>query len=381
MTNILIGLRFRHTQNLTTFSKFAIFIWKRFQFSNKMRTTIKDVAKKAGVGVGTVSRVFNRSPFVSPETQQKVLLAASELGYYPDSSARRLVQRKTHIIAFVERHSTQQPFVDDFTAEVLRGLHITAGEAGYHILFEPSHTEKINNQHILNLIREKHADGFIISGPRFDDELLTELNHEHIPIVLQGYLPDTHIASVDVDNYGGAKSAVNHLINLGHRKIGLITNGPLVYAAAASRKNGYLDAMREAGLEIEMTHIKCGEFSPASGYTAMQAILNTPNPPTAVFIASDTVAVGGLEAAHQQQLRVPEDLAIIGFDDIPWAPYITPAISTIRLPAQQIGRQAAFMLIKIINGEKIENEHIFLPTQLVIRDSCGARKNPKQARE
>lgn len=158
-----------------------------------MPPTIKDVARKAGVGVGTVSRAFNRSPLVSQKTQDKVLTAAHELGYYPDASARRLVRGKTRTIAFIERHAASRPFVDAFSAEVLRGIHAVICQAGYHVLIEPSIPDEKGDQRVIQLIREKHADGIIISGPRYDDPIFDIFEEEEIPVVLQGQLPQREI--------------------------------------------------------------------------------------------------------------------------------------------------------------------------------------------
>jgi DNA-binding LacI/PurR family transcriptional regulator len=339
-----------------------------------MPSTIKDVAKKAGVGIGTVSRVFNSSPLVSQETQQKVLQAARELDYYPDASARRLVQGKTRIIAFVERHSPRQSYVDAFMAEVLRGIHFVCLEENYHVLIEPQTSPNSGDLRLLHLVREKHADGMIISGPRFNDELIISLKQENIPVVLQGFLPGSDLPSVDVDNLGGAKTAVDHLIRLGHKRIGLITNGPLIYSAALARQQGYEAALRESNLPLDPDLLREGEFNPESGARAMKSLLALSNPPTAVFIASDMVAIGVIQAIRKARLKIPQDIALVGLDDIPWAAYLSPGLTTIRLPAQEIGQQAAKLLITFLEGNTPSKTKIFLPTKLIIRDSCGAKQ-------
>jgi DNA-binding LacI/PurR family transcriptional regulator len=378
----LCGMMFVMTNgrfNLTFLSEFAIFNWKRFQSpvskapGRLMPTTIKDVAKKAGVGVGTVSRVFNQSPLVSEETQQRVLNAAQELDYHPDASARRLVHGRTRVIGFVERHSPFQHFADAFMADVLRGLHEVAQQHGYHVLFEPTIPDTYQQDRLLALIRERHADGIILSGPRFDDEQLLAVIAAGLPVVLQGELPGSGVPCVDVDNYGGARLATEHLIRLGHRRIGMITNGPLVYTAAQARKNGYADAMAAAGLATPAPYFQVATFSPESGATAIQALMAQSTPPTAVFVASDTVALGAISALRSLGLEVPGDIAIASFDDIPWAAYSRPALTTIRLPAQEIGRKAGALLLALLDGQEIREERTLLPTELVIRESCGAR--------
>jgi LacI family transcriptional regulator len=336
-----------------------------------MPPTIKDVAKKAGVGVGTVSRVFNRSPLVSQKTQDKVLAAAHELGYYPDASARRLVRGTTRTIAFIERHAASHPFVDAFSAEVLRGIHGVISQAGYHVLIEPSIPGDVGDRRIIQLIREKHADGIIISGPRFDDPIFNILSEEYIPVVLQGQLPDRGLPCVDADNLEGSLTATQHLINLGHQQIGMISNGPYAYTAAQTRRQGYQQAMQAAGLTWQAEWIQTGAFTPESGYIAMQKLLAEEI--TAVFVASDTVALGAYQAIKEAGKQIPEDLAVIGFDDIPWAAYFSPPLTTVRLPARDIGRQAAHLLITLLEKHPAQTSDVLLPTRLILRSSTGPK--------
>lgn len=341
-----------------------------------MHVTIKDVARKAGVGIGTVSRVFNRSPLVSQETQLKVLQAAEELGYYPDVSARRLVQGRTRILAFIERHSPRHLYVDAFMAQVLRGVHMASREAGYHILLEPFSTDDSNGENrLFQLIREKHADGIIISGPRIDDPIFTELKNVTLPVVLHGNYPGIGLPSVDADNFRGAWMATQHLIQSGHTRIGMISNGPFEYTASQARREGYLAALRDAGIHPDPKIILPGGFSPESGFQAMQALLAAETQPTAVFIASDTVAIGAIKATRATGLDIPGDMAIVGFDDIPWAAYLTPPLTTIRLPAQEIGRQAAQLLIQLIDGRQPKTTQHLLPTKLIVRGSSVPAKS------
>lgn len=332
-----------------------------------MPPTIKDVARKAGVGVGTVSRVFNRSPLVSQKTQDKVLAAAEELDYYPDASARRLVRGKTRTIAYIERHAVSRPFVDAFAAQVLRGIHAVISQAGYHVLVEPSFSDQNENQRIMQLIREKHADGIIISGPRIDDPIFEMLAGEDIPIVLQGQLPGSGLPSVDADNLHGAQMAVEHLIKLGHQKIGMITNSPLDYTASQSRRDGFEQAMRQTQLLLNPGWILTGAFTPESGYEAMSALLKQDL--TAVFVASDSVALGAYHAVRESGKTIPEDISVIGFDDIPWAAYFAPPLTTVRLPAREIGQEAARLILNILENQPALTEDILLPTELILRSS------------
>jgi len=342
---------------------------------NPKRVTSQDVANRAGVSRTTVSLVLNnvKDAQISNETRKKVHKAARELDYHPDASARRLVQGRSQVIGFVERHSPFQNFADAFMAEVLRGLHGVARQHNYHVLFEPTSEKREGNNDFLQLIHERHADGIVLSGPRFDDLQLFQRLGKNVPIVLQGRLPGIHIPSVDVDNVGGARLATEHLLALGNRRIGMITNGPLAYTAAADRRSGYLEALQQNGIEIDSDMIQIGAFSPESGYHAMQRLLKLDRQPEAVFVASDVVAIGAIDAARQANLRIPDDLAVVGFDDIPWSAYLNPPLTTVRLPAYSLGWKAGYLLIQLFNQEEIENDTILLETQLIVRESCGAQ--------
>jgi len=341
-----------------------------------MAITIKDVAKKAGVGVGTASRVLNNKPLVSERTRQRVLEAAQELNFFPDASAKRLKSGRTQVIALVvEEQLPEQIVANVFLSELLRGFHKAARAHNYHVLFEPFFPDDNTNNRHLRLVQENHVDGMVISGPRFDNKQLLELVQQGGPVVLHGRLPGSDVPFVDVDNREGARMATRHLLSLGHRQIGLITNAPLDYTAAMDRRAGYQEALLEFGLELDEALIQIGSFSAQSGYRAMQTLLALSPPPTAVFAASDDVAIGAMRAARDAGLQIPKSLAIVGFDDIPSAIHLHPRLTTVKVPAFELGRQAGILLIKFIEGEKMSNTQVLLNTELVIRDSCGAQSN------
>ena len=190
-------------------------------------------------------------------------------------------------------------------------------------------------------------------------------------MVLLGQLVGSEVPFVDVDSVGGARLAVEHLIEHGHERIGLITNAPPKYTASAQREQGYKRALEEHGLTYDRGLVRYGDFNEESGWHAMSELLEVVPPPTAVFAASDLVAFGAMEATKARGLKIPHDLALVGFDDVPLARYVDPPLTTVRLPAYELGAKAAQMLIKIIEHEKVEEPRIFLRTELVIRDSCG----------
>jgi LacI family transcriptional regulator len=293
------------------------------------------------------------------------------LNYYPDAAARSLVSGRTHTIGFVLCQSPDRIFADAFLPEVLHGVGDGVQENGFHVLIHS--VENVTApQAYIGLVREKQTDGIILSGPRSDDQQLPGLKAEGFPLVLLGQLPGSDIPFVDVDNVGAAKQALAHLIGLGHRRIGIITNAPLAYTAARDRLAGCRQALQEAGIPLDEELRCCGDFTEESGRVAMKRLLDLPEPPTAVFVASDLVAFGALIAIKEQGLRIPADIALVGFDDVRLAPYVDPPLTTVRLPAYELGYRAATLLTRLIGGELVEGQEIFLHTELVVRRSCGA---------
>nr|HID14786.1 LacI family transcriptional regulator [Anaerolineae bacterium] len=339
------------------------------------RPTQRQIAEEAGVSRTTVSLVLNDVPGVriSPETRQRILEVARRLNYYPDAAARTLVSGRTHTIGFVLCQSPDRIFADAFLPEVLRGVGDAVQENGFRVLLH-SVEDVAAPEAYIGLVREKHTDGIILSGPRLDDEQLPHLKAEGFPVVLLGQLPGSDIPFVDVDNVGAAKQAVEHLIGLGHRCIGIITNAPLEYTAARDRLAGYRQALEEAGIPFDERLVCYGDFREESGRVAMNQLLDLPESPTAVFVASDLVAFGALVAIKERGLRVPHDVALVGFDDVRLAHYVDPPLTTVRLPAYELGYRAATLLTQLIGSEPVEEQEILLQTELVVRQSCGAAR-------
>lgn len=338
----------------------------------RKRVTAQDVARLAGVSRTTVSFVLNNvtDMRISEETRQKVLEAARLLNYHPDAVARRMVTGQTRVLGFVLRQSPEQAFADLFLPQVLNGLSQAAARQGYQVLFEPIPPDQPNTMYA-RLVNERHVDGIILSGPRFDDEDLLRLHREGAALVLIGRLPDVEIPYVDVDNIGGARMATEYLIRKGHRRIGLITNAPLSYTASAERLAGYRQALEAAGLPFDETLVRCGNFTPQSGYQAMTDLLQVRPLPTAVFVASDTVALGALQAIRHAGLQIPTDISLIGFDDIPLAGFLDPPLTTVHLPAFNLGWEAAEMLLQRLQIEEASPLYRLLATHLVERESCA----------
>jgi LacI family transcriptional regulator len=335
------------------------------------RPTSADVATEAGVSRTTVSFVLNgRTDVKIPnETRQRVLSAAERLGYHPHASARQLAGGRSHVIALVFRQTPEQIAGDAILAETLRGLAAAARSVGFRVLVEPLAPDGPDATYTA-LLRAQHADGLVVSGPRVDDPSLAALIAEDFPIVIQGALPGVAVSSVDVDNVAGARGAVEHLLALGHRRIACITNAPVVYTAAKERLDGYRQALAAAGVPVADELIAEAAFDAPSGHAAMVELLARGVAFDAVFCASDVVALGAIGALREAGLRVPSDISIVGFDDIPLAAYFDPPLTTVRLPAFELGQAAGRALLERITDHAIVSRTL-LPTELIVRASTA----------
>ena len=335
---------------------------------SRRRPTSADVATRAGVSRTTVSFVLNDRPGanISPPTRERVLLAAAELGYHPHAPARILAGGKSHTLGFVLRQSPEQVAGDASLAETLRGLATAARAAGFRVMVEPLDPEGGSYE---GLLRAQHVDGLVVSGPRIDDEGLVRLARDGFPIVLQGSLPGLDVASVDIDNVSGARRAVEHLIGLGRRRIAFITNAPLAYTAARERRDGYRDALAAANIEYDERLVAEAAFDAGSGHRAMAALLKR-GPIDAAFVASDVVAFGAIAAIREAGLTVPRDVSVVGFDDIALAAFFDPPLTTVRLPAFDLGLAAGTALLDRVAGRSLPDRTL-LPTELIVRSSTA----------
>ncbi len=342
------------------------------------RATLTDVAKAAGVSPTTVSFVLNNieGMRISQETHARVLEAAKTLNYHPDSSAQKMARGKTSVIGLVIRQNPEKAYADLFIQDVMQGISSVIREKGYQLLFIPLPPEDKDKSYS-KLINERHVDGLIVSGPTEDDFELTEVFNEGARIVMMGKVLGSHIPFIDIDNQKGAETAVNHLISLGHQRIAIITNAPLNFASSKDRLQGYRSCLENNNLPYDEAMVILGDRTPESGYQAMLDLLKIKPQPTAVFIASDTVALGALNALYEKGIHVPEEMAIVGFDDIALARYVIPPLTTIHLPAYSLGLGAANMLIQQINGDFQESNAIILQTRLIIRESSCKSKKPE----
>jgi LacI family transcriptional regulator len=333
---------------------------------------LEDIARKAGVSRSTVSRVINNDRYVSEETRKHVQTVIDRERFQPNHAARALVKRRTEIIGVLIPHSVNIFFTDNsYFPMLLQGIGEAAHERDHAMLLWLGQTGEDSEHLIRKISSSRMMDGLIIASLTSDHPLFEQLPDLKFPVVMVerplGY--ENHISYVTIDNVRGAETAVRHLISLGRRRIAHIT-GQLTIADGQERLKGYKNALQKAGLPIDPNLIVEGRFTHEDGYIAMKQLLR--HKPDAVFAPGDTAAVGAMQAIREAGLRVPEDIAIIGFDDLDVATRISPQLTTIRQPVQQKGAYAARLLIDLIEQKFDAPQHVILPTELVIRQSCGA---------
>ncbi|MFN8373602.1 MAG: LacI family DNA-binding transcriptional regulator [Anaerolineae bacterium] len=344
---------------------------------NKPRkATSKLVAELAGVSQTTVSFVLNNveSANISEETRQRVLRAARELNYVPDMAARSLASGKSNNIALVLTQPHPQVFVDEYIPNILTGINQVTQRHGLRILVELVHNDNPYNVYA-QLLNSKEAGGIIVNFNFASEEDIAQVTgcaEEGLPIVS---LADVHpnVYSVSVDKLGGVRKAVKHLINLGHKRIGCISYAPAnSNPHADDRLHVFRRVLEAGGVEYDGNLVSYGSYDPETGYEAMKVLLQVSPLPTAIYAMNDVMAFGAISAIQEQGLRIPQDIAIVGFDDIRLARYVTPALTTIYEPDVDHGRLAAEMLIELIEGKTPAEKHVKLATRLVVRQSCGA---------
>lgn len=336
------------------------------------RPTVGAVAKAAGVSPTTVSRVLNGSPRVSPEARQAIEAAIATLGYVPNSAARSLVRGQTNTIALVISEPEERVFGDPFLAAMVRGIStaVTRAERQCVLLM----TQGQGDRAIVDrFVTQGHVDGVIVLSLHDGDRLPDLLADAGVPTVLSGRPMGLRrlVTYVDADNRGGGAQATRHLMDIGRQRIATVT-GPLEMPAAVDRFEGYCDALREAGRRLSKSYVEEGDFTDRSGATAMERLLQRHPDLDGVFVASDHMALGALQTLAQSGRRVPDDVAVVGFDDVPMAAYTQPALTTIRQPLDQMAAALAERLLSQLRTKDScdDLDHAIFPTMLVRRDSA-----------
>ena len=338
------------------------------------RPTLEEVAARAGVGRGTVSRVINGSPRVSEATRAAVEAAVAELGYVPNTAARALAANRTDAIALVVPEPETRFFTEPYFSDMLRGVGAALSDTEMQLLliFAGSDRER---QRLAQYLAAHRVDGVLLVSVHADDPLPDMLSQLEIPAVISGpRSADETLTSVDSDNYGGARQAVEHLIGRGRRTIAHITGRLDVYGAQR-RVDGYRDALREAGHEVDELLIEPGDFSEGGGRRAMEALLERRPGLDAVFAASDVTAAGARQVLREAGRRIPDDVALVGYDDSAIARHMEPPLTSVRQPIEEMGRAMTDLLLREIADRRpsatreLERRQMVLATELVERAS------------
>jgi len=333
--------------------------------------TIRDVAKLAQVAPSTVSRVIANSPRISPQTATRVREAMEQLGYVPHAAARSLASKTTSTIALTAARSADQVFANPFFAELIRGIGATTASRGYHVLLNMSRDEEEEVEACLRLIREKRVDGLIVTTSRVEDRLIEALDSEEVPFVVIGRCENEDTLTVNNDNVESAYSATLHLLELGHIEIAFI-GGDADLVVSNDRIVGYQKALSEYGIKLSEQYVIPGTFSEHSGYESMRQLIENGIRPTAVVAADDVIALGVIQCAKEQGMKLPSDLSVVGFNDDPFGRFIEPQLTTVGTSVFELGRQASILLLDAINNpDEIETRQLILPSRLIARGSTS----------
>lgn len=327
-------------------------------------STIREVAKIAGVSVTTVSHVINQTRFVAEETEKRVLAAMQELNYRPNTLARSLRRGETHTLGLIVPDSA-----NPFFAEVARLMEEEAFRASYSIILCNSDNDLEKERRYTEVLINKQVDGIIFMACGDDIQSLQELVERKMPaIIVDRLLNQIEVDSVVCDNFQGGYLATKHLLSKGHHKIAII-RGPSNITPSGKRFDGYLQALQEYGISANPSYIKSGDFHPSSGYQATRELLSLPERPDSIFACNDLMAIGVLRAAFEANLRIPEDLSIIGYDNIELATFTQPSITTIAQPIHNLAERAIQLLLHRINNPCSPSIRETLSNQLVIRET------------
>ena len=336
--------------------------------------TIRDVAERADVHPSTVSRVFSGNAKISEQTRQRVLEAASDLGFQPNAIARSLSVQRTETIAVIVPHVFSGYFEDCFFPQVMAGLLDVAYRRGFRVLVGGSDSHQDEITQTFQVLGSRQADGIVVLSNRLDVDTVGALRRQTTPFVLLGRpvvdYPD--IAWIDTDNSRYSGLAVDYLIKLGHRRIAYVGGDPDV-AVTHERLTGYRRAMNQAGLPQRDEWIDFGYFAEDGGYQAVQRMAHLgAERPTAYFAANDLMAIGVMRALREEGINVPEQVSVIGTNDSPESHHVVPALTTLRVPYARMAAAAADLLIDTILGDRVVAKHAYVECELIVRDSTAS---------
>jgi len=335
-----------------------------------MNRNLEDIAKIAGVSRSTVSRVINNQPNVSEDTRRRVLSVIEEHNFRPNIAARALVTQQTRVLSVVIPKAVSDTFTDPYFPTLIQGAMTAASQQEYAVMLWIGNAAEDEERFFQRILSNSLFDGVIVASALTDDPLRLWLQRAGFPYVFIGAPQDESLNYVDVDNVQAGQAAVSHLIRLGYQRIGTLA-GPQKLGAAIDRLKGYRLALERAGRRIDNDLIIESQFTEVAGYMNMKKLLQ--RHVDAVFAASDVIAFGAMRAIREQGLRIPQDVAVIGFDDIDSAAQAFPPLTTVRQPILEEGAAAARVLIDLIQKRVEGPQRVLLNTELIIRDSCGAK--------
>lgn len=352
-----------------------------------MKLTIRDIARLAGVSKSTVSRVLNAHPKVDVETRERILTVMQEHGFVPNAAATGLAKGHNRLIGLLVPALTWE-----LVADVLQGVAAYVEDTQYEIILYSASPEKDFSQVIDRMLATNMAVGILALLHTQSPKHLVELYRQGLPVVLINHIAaHVELPQVGIDNAAATHTAIRHLLDLGHRRVGFILGLPEIQCTH-DRYEGYCKALSEAGIPLDPSLVLEGNYQCEGGYTCARQFFSMAEPPTAIFASNDLTAYGVLEAADEQGIHIPDDMALVGFDDIPPSSHVLPALTTVHHPFKEMGRSAAQLLLTLINQrsslparrgkvqhsaaeQTVEPPRILLPTTLTIRKSCGAAKS------
>ncbi len=340
--------------------------------------TIKDVAKKAGVSIATVSHVINKTRYVSKETKEKVIEAINELDYFPNVIAKSLRGKKTGTIGLI-----LCDMLNPFFSEILHGIEAFLSEEGYDLLLTNTNYIVEKENKASEMFYSKSVDGVIIALGGNNSRPIEYLLARNIPVVLiDKIIPELKVDAVIVNNVEGSRNLINHVVKIGHSRIGIIS-GPTHSYTGMERLNGYYQSMRENSLPIEDDLIKIGDFKEESGYILANELINMDNPPTIIYVCNNMMALGAMRALYERKIDIPKDMGIVIFDDLPWFPYVKPPLTVIAQPLFDLGKEAVKILIQRIKKKtkRVKPEIIILEPKLLVRESAGELLSPNNIKK
>jgi LacI family transcriptional regulator len=329
-----------------------------------------DVAEKAGVSLGTVSRVINNDAHVAPETRERVALVMRDMGYVANRQARSLKGSKTNVIGVLV-----PDLGTGYIGEIMRGIDSELALSQLDLMLFTTHRTAIKEASYVTNMVQGMVDGLLLVLPRNPADYTGSLTRRNFPFVLIDHQGTGEpCPAVGATNWQGAYNAAEYLVKLGHRRIGFIT-GSMDLGCAVDRLGGYRSALRTHHLPEAPELIYEGDFNQVDGYAGASVLLDLPNPPTAIFASNDVMAMGVMDAVRTRKMHIPDDISVVGFDNIPQSAAVYPPLTTVQQPLEQMGRVATQMLLGILKDPDKDVRRIELPTELIVRDSTSSPKD------